>query len=136
VNRAVVDVIGRGVLGAVAGGIAGLGLNWSWGWVHSPYCTSKEIRFCDIETDVVLPFLGAVWAIAAGMLLSVTLVLLNRPRAGAAYAFGCVYWFLLAVVTLMSGAVDDPAGATGLLVGAFALAGLQTGPWSELVELT
>ncbi|GAB2873445.1 hypothetical protein [Lentzea nigeriaca] len=119
-----VGVIRNGVLGVVAGGIAGAGLHWSWGWVHSPYCTSKEVRFCDIETDVVLPFLGAVWALVAGVLLAVALVLLNRRDAEVAHRFGCLYWFLPAAFFALAGKSGSPAVVTALLVATFAAAGV------------
>lgn len=129
-NRAV-DVILRGVLGAAAGGIAAAGLHWSWGWVHSPHCTSREVRFCDIETDVVLPFLAVVWAIVAGLLLAAALVLLERRRADPAYRFGCLYLSVLVVLFAVIAKGSSPAGASVLLVVVFALAGLQTGvKWS------
>lgn len=121
-------MIRHGALGAVAGGIAGAGLNWSWGWVHSPYCTSREVRFCGIETDIFLPFLGAVWTIVAGILLSIALVLLERPRAQPAHGFGCLFWLLLPVFFALAGRSGSPAFVTVLLVVAFALAGVLRRP--------
>jgi hypothetical protein len=117
-------MIASGVLGAVAGGIAAAGLNWAWSGVHSPHCTSREVRFCDIETDLVLPFLSAVCAIVAGLLLLVALVLLNRRRPGTAYRFGCLYWLCLVVFFWLAGRSGSPGLLAVLLVATFALAGV------------
>lgn len=133
-NRAV-DMIGRAAIGAVAGAIAGTGLilRWRSGLLPSE-CFEANDLLCGMWLDEDLLVFTASWAVLAGLLLSVTLVLLKRPRAWAASGLGCAAWLVLWVATGVLGLVPDKFGLAAMLTAAFALGGAFSVPRPEFVE--
>lgn len=128
-NRALMDMVQRTALGAVAGAIGGVGVQLTWrSWILPSECFETSRWLCAVWLDGDLFMYSLSWAIMAGMLLSGVLGLLKRTRAWAACWLGCVGWLVLWVGTGLPGLIPDEHSLTAMLVLVHALAGAFSVP--------
>lgn len=122
-NRAF-DVVSRTAMGAVAGAIAGVGVQLTWrSWIMQSECFETSRWLCAVWLDGDLLLYTLSWAVMAGMLLSGVLDRLKRTRAWAACWLGGAGWLVLWVVTGLLGVVPDEDSFAIVLVVVNALAG-------------
>jgi hypothetical protein len=134
-NRALVDVVGRTAMGAVAGAAAGAGVQLTWrSWNQPSECFEASRWLCAVWLAGDLFPYTLSWAIVAGMLLSGVLGLLKRSRAWAACWLGSAGWLVLWVATGLLGLIPDEDGLTVMLVVVHALAGAFSVPRSALPD--
>jgi hypothetical protein len=133
-NRAF-DVVSRTAMGAVAGAIAGAGVQLTWrSWIMPSECFETSRWLCAVWLDGDLLLYSLSWAVMAGMLLSGVLDLLKRTRAWAACWLGGAGWLVLWVVTGLLGVVPDEDSLAIVLVVVNALAGAFSVPRPALPD--
>jgi hypothetical protein len=134
-NRALVDMIGRTAMGAVAGAVAGAGVQLTWrSWIMPSECFETSRWLCAVWLDGDLFLYTLSWAIMAGMLLSGVLGLLKRTRAWTACWLGGAGWLVLWVVTGLLGLIPDEDLLAVMLVLVNALAGAFSVPRPALPD--
>lgn len=134
-SRALVDVVQRTALGAVAGAIGGAGVQLTWrSWILPGECFETSRWLCGVWLDGDLFLYALSWAIMAGLLLSGVLGLLKRTRAWAACWLGGAGWLGLWVATGLLGLIPDEDSLTVMLVLVHALAGAFSMPRPALPE--
>lgn len=134
-NRALVDVVERTAMGAVAGAIGGAGVQLTWrSWVMPSECFETSRWLCAVWLDGDLFLYTLSWTIMAGMLLSGVLGLLKRTRAWTACWLGGAGWLVLWVVTGLLGLIPDEDSLAVMLVVVHALAGAFSVPRPALPD--